>query len=95
MARAWQLRCWPPSGAISRLGPLLVRAVADAVDHDERTLVRALRRLADDLPAEDDAELATFASMLAEIRLLPPTTQRAIGRVLIETIALAAPRRRW
>ena len=48
---------------------MLVRAVADAVDADETTLVGALRRLADDLP-EEDAEIATLASLLAQLRVL-------------------------
>lgn len=82
------------SGAVSRLGPILVRAVADAVAATDPTLVPALRRLADTLP-DDDAEVATFAALLAELRLLPPATQQAVGRVLRETIALATPRRRW
>lgn len=82
------------SGTLARLGPLLVRAVADAVEHDETTLARALRRLADDLPP-DDAEIATFAALMAEIRLLPPATQQAVGRIVREAIDLATPRRRW
>lgn len=82
------------SGAVARLGPVLVRAVADAVSGGDPTLVPALRRLADTLP-DDHAEVATFAALLAELRLLPPTTQQAVGRVLRETITLATPRRRW
>jgi GAF domain-containing protein len=82
------------SGTLARLGPLLVRAVADAVEHDETTLDRALRRLADELP-EDDAEVATFAAMLAELRLLPPAAQQSVGRILREAIGLATSRRRW
>ncbi len=82
------------SGAVTRLGPLLVRALADAVDADETTLVRALRRLADDLP-EDDAEIATLASLLAQLRVLPASSQQAVERILLESISLATPRRRW
>jgi GAF domain len=81
-------------GAVVRLGPLLVRAVADAVDEHETTLVMALRRLADGLP-EDDAEIASLASLLAALRVLPPATQRAVAGILRDTIALATPRRRW
>jgi len=81
------------AGALSRLGPLLVRAVADAVSHDEPTLDRSLRRLADGLP-QDDGEIASFAALLAELRLLPPTAQQSVGRIVRETIDLAAPRRR-
>jgi GAF domain-containing protein len=82
------------SGTLARLGPLLVRAVADAVEHDETTLGRALRRLADDLPP-DDAEIATFAALMAELRLLPAASQQAVGRIVREAIDLAASRRRW
>jgi GAF domain-containing protein len=82
------------SGAVTRLGPLLLHALADAVDADEITLVRALRRLADELP-EDDAEIATLASLLAQLRLLPATSQQAVERILLESISLATPRRRW
>ena len=39
---------------------------ADAVEHDETTLGRSLRRLADDLPP-DDAEIATFAALMAAL----------------------------
>jgi GAF domain-containing protein len=82
------------SGTLARLGPLLVRAVADAVERDETTLGRALRRLADDLPP-DDAEFATLAALMAELRLLPASTQQAVGRIVREAIDLAASRRRW
>jgi hypothetical protein len=82
------------SGTLARLGPLLVRAVADAVERDETTLGRSLRRLADDLPP-DDAEIATFAALMAELRLLPAATQQAVGRIVREAIDLAASRRRW
>jgi GAF domain-containing protein len=82
------------SGAVTRLGPLLLRALADAVDANETTLVGALRRLADELP-EDDAEIATLASLLAQLRLLPATSQQAVERILLESISLATPRRRW
>lgn len=82
------------AATVARLGPLLVNAVADAVANEERTLVRALRRLATDLP-DDDAEVAGFAAVLAELRLLPPGTQQAIERILREAIDLATPRRRW
>jgi hypothetical protein len=82
------------SGAVTRLGPLLVRAVADAVDADETTLVGALRRLADNLP-EETAEIASLASLLAQLRVLPATSQRAIETILLESISLATPRRRW
>ncbi len=82
------------SAAIATLGPLLLRAVADAMDANETTLVSALQRLADDLPAED-AEIASLASMFAQLRALPAATQQAVGRILIESIALATPRRRW
>jgi hypothetical protein len=82
------------SGSVMRLGPLLVRALADAVDAHERTLVRALLRLADDLP-EDEAEIATLASLLAQLRVLPTASQQAVERILRESISLATPRRRW
>lgn len=82
------------AGAISRLGPLLVRAVADAVEADEPQLATALRRLAADVP-EPDAQVAEFAALLAEVRLLPPTAQQTIGRILRDAITLATPRRRW
>ena len=81
-------------GAVVRLGPLLVRSVADAVDQDETTLVSALRRLADDLPA-DDAEIASFASLLAALRVMPPATRSTVARILQDSIGLATPRRRW
>lgn len=82
------------SATLARLGPLLVNAVADAVANEERTLVRALRRLAADLP-EEDAEIAGFAAVLAELRLLPRGTQQAIERIVREAIDLATPKRRW
>jgi hypothetical protein len=82
------------STAISRLGPLLVRAVAEAVAADEPQLATALRRLAAQA-SEPDAEIAAFAAMLAEVRLLPPATQVAIGRIMRDAITLATPRRRW
>jgi hypothetical protein len=81
-------------GAVVRLGPLLVRAVADAVDANETTLVRALRRMADDLPVED-AEIASFASLLAAVRTLPPGTRETVAGILRDSITLATPRRRW
>jgi GAF domain-containing protein len=79
---------------LARLGPLLVRAVADAVSHDETTLDRALRRLAAELP-QDDGEVATFAALLAELRLLPAAAQQSVARIVRESIDLATPRRRW
>jgi len=82
------------SVTVARLGPLLVNAVADAVASDETTLDRALRRLAADLP-EDDAELASFAALLAELRLLSPTVRQSVGRIAREAIGLATSRRRW
>ena len=81
-------------GAVVRLGPLLVRSIADAVDQGETTLVSALRRLADDVPV-DDAEIANFASLLAAVRVMPPASRTAIARILGDSIGLAAPRRRW
>jgi putative methionine-R-sulfoxide reductase with GAF domain len=82
------------SGVIARLGPVLLRALADAVDANEATLISALRRLADNLP-EDDAEIARLASLLAQMRGLPATSQQTIERILLESISLATPRRRW
>jgi GAF domain-containing protein len=82
------------AGAVTRLGPLLVRALADAVDSDETTLVAALRRLAED-PADQDSEIAELATLFAQLRVLPPPTQQTIRRILLESIALATPRRRW
>jgi putative methionine-R-sulfoxide reductase with GAF domain len=81
-------------GAVVRLGPLLVRSVADAVDHDETTLVLALRRLADGLQ-DDDAEIASFASLLAALRVMPHGTRSTVARILQDSIGLATPRRRW
>ncbi len=81
-------------GAVVRLGPLLVRSVADAVEQGETTLVSALRRLADGLPA-DDAEIASFASLLAALRVMPPATRNTVARILEDSIDLATPRRRW
>ena len=82
------------AGAIGRLGPLLLRAVADAVQHDEPQLATALRRLSSSVP-ETDAEVAEFAALLAEVRLLPPSAQHTVGRMLRDAINLATPRRRW
>ncbi len=80
--------------AVARLGPLLLRAVADAVAAGDTRLAGSLRRLADRVPEPDD-ELAAMAALVAEVRLLPTASQQAIARVLRESIALAAPRRRW
>ncbi len=80
--------------AIARLGPLLLRGIADAVAEGDTKLAGSLRRLADRVPEPDD-ELAAMASLMAEMRLLPQPSQQAIGRLLREAIALAAPRRRW
>ena len=82
------------AGALGRLGPLLVRAIAEAVEADEPQLATTLRRLAETVP-EPDAEVAEFAALLAEVRLLPPSAQHTIGRVLRDSITLATPRRRW
>ncbi|MEN9645299.1 MAG: hypothetical protein RL238_1968 [Actinomycetota bacterium] len=82
------------AGAIGRLGPLLVRAVAEAVEADEPQLATALRRLAVTVP-EPDTEVAEFAALLAEVRLLPPAAQHTVGRILRDAITLATPRRRW
>lgn len=80
--------------AVGRLGPLLVRAVAEAVEADDAQLATSLRRLAGTVPPPDD-ELADVAALLAEVRLLPPHTQRGVARILRDTIDLATPRRRW
>jgi GAF domain-containing protein len=82
------------AGAVTRLGPLLVRALADAVDSNETTLIAALRRLAED-PTDQDSEIAELASLFAQLRVLPPPTQQTIRRILLESITLATPRRRW
>jgi GAF domain-containing protein len=82
------------SAAVARLGPVLLRALADAVADGDSTLVPALRRLSDDLP-EADAELAGYAELLGALHVLPSPSRQAIQRVLRETISLAAPRRRW
>ncbi len=82
------------SGGITRLGPLLVRALADAVATDDRTLVPGLRRLAANAPS-DGAAVAELAALLAEVRVLPLSSQQAVARVVQEMVALAAPRRRW
>jgi hypothetical protein len=79
---------------MARLGPLLVRALADAVAAGEPQLATALRRLAADVD-EQDEELASFAALLAEVRLLPHGSQHAVVRILRDTITLATPRRRW
>jgi GAF domain-containing protein len=80
--------------AIGRLGPLLVQALADAVAAGEPQLATALRRLAADVD-EQDEEVASFAALLAEVRLLPHASQHTVVRILRDTIALATPRRRW
>ncbi|MFZ4717813.1 MAG: GAF domain-containing protein, partial [Ilumatobacteraceae bacterium] len=84
------------SAAVTRLGPLLLRAVADAVAADEARLAGSLRRLADRVPEPDD-ELVALAALLAEVRALPEASQRGVQRVLREALALAAAgsRRRW
>jgi putative methionine-R-sulfoxide reductase with GAF domain len=80
--------------AIARLGPLLLRGVADAVANDEPKLAGSLRRLADRVPEPDD-DMAAMAALLAEMRTLPASSQQAIGRMVREAITLATPRRRW
>lgn len=82
------------AGGITRLGPMLVRALADAVATGDRTLVPGLRRLAASSP-NDDAAIAEFAALLAAVRVLPISSQQAVARVVREMVALAAPRRRW
>jgi GAF domain-containing protein len=79
---------------LARLGPMLVRALADSVTHDEPTLAAGLRRVAAELPETDEAT-AELAALLADAQHLPPAAQRAVGRVLRETLVLATPRRRW
>ena len=80
--------------AVARLGPLLVRALSDAVQSEERTLAAALRRLADRVP-EPDEDLAELAALMAAMRALPPAQQAGVARVVREALALATPRRRW
>lgn len=76
-----------------RLGPLLVRAVADAVSTGDEDLAAGLRRLAARLP-EPDGDLMETAALLAELRTRDPQTRAAVERVLRELLALSEPRRR-
>jgi len=78
---------------VVRLGPMLVRAVAEAVAAQDRDLAAGLRRVAARLP-ESDRELADSAALLAELRDRGPETRAAAERVLAELLALTAPRRR-
>ncbi|MFM2077761.1 MAG: hypothetical protein RJA49_1651 [Actinomycetota bacterium] len=84
------------ASAVTRLGPLLLRAVAEAVRDGDSTLAASLRRRAEQDTDTDGAsdELAEFAALLAEMRTLPPAAQHAVLRIVREAIALAAPRRR-
>ena len=84
------------ASAVTRLGPLLLRAVADAVRDGDSTLAASLRRRADQETGPDGAaeELPVFAALLAEMRTLPPAAQQSVLRIVREAIALAAPRRR-
>ena len=83
----------PRVDLLVRLGPVLVRAVAEAVAVDDDDLAAGLRRVAARLPAPD-GELATTAALLAELRSRGPETREAAERVLAELLALTAPRRR-
>jgi GAF domain-containing protein len=80
--------------ALTRLGPVLLRALADAVANDDTQLATSLRRAAMHVTADDDDVLA-ISSLLADVRRLPHSKQEAIARIIREAIDLAAPRRRW
>ena len=84
----------PTIDAVARLGPLLVRALAEAADgaaHGD--LATALRREAERLP-EPDGELASLATLVADLRTASPSARAAAERVLRELLVLAAPRAR-
>lgn len=86
----------PRVDLLVRLGPLLVRAVADAVDAvgaGDADLAAGLRRVAEALP-EPDGYLVATAALLAELRTRPPATRAAVERVLGELLSLTEPRRR-
>lgn len=83
----------PQVELLFRLGPVLVRAVADAVAAEDDDLATGLRRVADDL-SPTDSELARTAALLGELRSRDPATRASVERVLGELVTLTAPRRR-
>jgi hypothetical protein len=95
----------PSIDVVARLGPMLLRAIADALDAGSspeadgdvesaaERLAASLRRAADTDPGVD-ADLARTAARLTELRSRSSETRAAVERVLDELLALTEPRRR-
>jgi hypothetical protein len=90
----------PSVDLIARLGPMLLRALADVLGSDDGATSSASDRLAAslrDAAASDpgpDADLARIAGRLTELRSRSPETRAAVERVLDELLVLTEPRRR-
>lgn len=72
----------------TRLGAVLLRAMADAVASDDRDLATALRRRAS-ASRGPDAEVAALAARFGELRRLGPGATATAGRVVDELLAYA------
>jgi hypothetical protein len=91
----------PSVDLVARLGPMLLRALADVLGSDEGAtntsasdrLAAALRHAAASDPGPD-ADLARTAARLTELRSRSSETRAAVERVLDELLFLTEPRRR-
>ncbi len=91
----------PSIDLVARLGPMLLRALADALGTEgaaaspspSERLAASLRRAAES-DAEVDADLARTAARLTELRSRSVETRAAVERVFDELLALTEPRRR-
>ena len=84
----------PGLSLITRLGPQLLVAFADAAQAADPDLATALRSEADrearrgDPDDETDVSLLRVAALLADLRAAGPTTARAAERILIELASI-------
>jgi GAF domain-containing protein len=73
---------------VSRLGAVLLRSMADAVEADDQELATALRRRAG-ASRGPDAEVAALAARFGELRRLGPGVTATAGRMVDELLAYA------
>ncbi len=73
---------------VARLGSVLLRAVADAVEADDHDLAVALRRRAGRAKGPD-ADVAALAARFGELRRLGPGVTATAGRVVDELVTYA------
>jgi GAF domain-containing protein len=78
--------------AVSRLGDVLLRAIADAVAAEDKQLATALRRRAQSTKGAD-VDVAALAARFGELSRLGPGVMVTAGRIVDELITYATATR--